>query len=72
MTSLDTTFGDANLDGVFDLTDLELVVQAGEYDDGIATNSGWASGDWDGDDDFTSDDLLAAFQQGSRRLSREP
>ena len=27
-------------------------------------NSGWAQGDWNGDGDFDSGDLVAAFQDG--------
>ena len=35
---------------------------AGEYEDGAAGNSGWATGDWNGDMDFDSSDFVAAFQ----------
>ncbi|MCA9166957.1 MAG: lamin tail domain-containing protein, partial [Planctomycetales bacterium] len=62
---LHTSFGDANLDGVFNSTDLILVFQAGEYEDGIADNSSWSSGDWDCDGEFTTADLVLAFQGGS-------
>ena len=61
---LKTTFGDANLDGVFNSTDLVLIFQQGEYEDGIEDNSSWADGDWDCDGDFTTSDLVAAFQAG--------
>jgi hypothetical protein len=59
-----TWYGDANLDGQFDSSDLIDVLAAGQYEDGIAENSGWATGDWDADRDFTSSDLLRAFQNG--------
>ena len=50
--SLHTTVGDSNLDGVFNSQDLVLVFTAGQYEDNVPGNSGWASGDWDGDGDF--------------------
>lgn len=62
---LKTSPGDANLDGVFDSTDLVLVFQSGKYEDGIARNATWAEGDWDCDGEFTTADLVAAFQSGA-------
>ncbi len=59
-----TWFGDANLDSVFDTTDLVTVFQAGEFEDAIAGNSTWSTGDFDGDADFGTSDLLKAFQDG--------
>jgi hypothetical protein len=59
-----TYFGDANLDGEFNSSDLVAVFEAGEYEDNLAGNSTWATGDWDGDGDFSSSDLVAAFQDG--------
>ena len=59
-----TYFGDANLDGVFDSSDMVRVFQAGEYQDDVASNSGWSEGDWDGDLDFTSQDFVVALQDG--------
>lgn len=56
--------GDSNLDGRFNSGDLVEVFQAGQYEDGIDGNSGWAEGDWDGDGDFTTSDLTKAFQDG--------
>ena len=38
------------------------VFVAGQYEDGIATNSSWSTGDWNADGDFTSGDRVAAFQ----------
>ena len=59
-----TWFGDANLDGQFDSGDLVEVFKAGQYEDGIAGNSTWATGDWNGDREFDTGDLVAAFQDG--------
>ncbi|MCA9169041.1 MAG: hypothetical protein KDB23_15310 [Planctomycetales bacterium] len=59
-----TWFGDANLDGEFNSSDLVQAFQSGEYEDGVAMNSGWAEGDWNGDADFDSGDLVFAFQDG--------
>ncbi len=56
--------GDANIDGVFNATDLVQVLQAGEYADQLAGNSTWADGDWNGDSEFNSLDLVAALQAG--------
>lgn len=61
---LQTTPGDANLDGVFNSSDLVAIFMAGQYEDQAKGNSGWAQGDWDCDGDFTSSDLLLAFQVG--------
>ena len=61
---LGTTVGDANLNGVFDSSDMVQVFQVGEYEDGIPGNSTWAEGDWDCDGDFTSSDMVLAFQRG--------
>ena len=62
---LDTNFGDANLDGYFNSTDLILVFQAGEYEDAITGNSTWAEGDWNADGEFNSNDMIVAFQAGA-------
>ncbi len=59
-----TFFGDANLDGEFNSSDLVNVLQTAEYEDEIALNSTWASGDWDGDLEFTTGDLVQALQSG--------
>ena len=59
-----TWFGDANLDGEFNSSDLVAVFQAGEYEDNDMHNSTWDTGDWDGNGDFESSDLIVAFQDG--------
>ena len=40
-------------------------MQAGQYEDSLAGNSTWATGDWDGDLEFLSSDFVLAFQSGS-------
>jgi hypothetical protein len=59
-----TYFGDANLDGLFDSHDLVQVLQAGQYEDGGAARSTWATGDWNGDLKFGTGDLVVALQSG--------
>ncbi|MCA9201368.1 MAG: hypothetical protein KDA87_27710, partial [Planctomycetales bacterium] len=63
-----TYYGDANLDGEFNSGDFVEVFTAGQYEDGIAGNSTWASGDWNGDGDFDSGDFVTAFQAGGYEL----
>jgi hypothetical protein len=62
---LGTQFGDANLNGEFDSSDLVQVLQAGEYEDEVSGNSTWADGDWNGDGDFNSADIVLAFSSGT-------
>ncbi len=52
--------GDANLDRLFDTTDLLLVFQAGTFE--TTRDAGWNEGDWDGDRRFGTGDLILAFQ----------
>ncbi|MCA9169040.1 MAG: hypothetical protein KDB23_15305, partial [Planctomycetales bacterium] len=59
-----TWFGDANLDGEYNSSDLVQVFQAGHYEDGVAMHSSWADGDWNGDGMFDTGDLVFAFQDG--------
>jgi hypothetical protein len=67
-----TYFGDANLDGEFNSSDMIAVFQAGQYEDANVGNSGWSSGDWDGDGDFTTGDMVAAFQDGGYEKGPRP
>jgi hypothetical protein len=75
---LGTSAGDANLDRVFNSTDLILVFQAGLYEDSTSGNAGWSTGDWNCDGDFDSGDLVTAFAAGrytsaaNRNVSLEP
>jgi hypothetical protein len=59
-----TYFGDANLDGEFNSSDLVAVLASGVYEDAIQGNGSWATGDWDGDGDVTSSDLVVALSDG--------
>ena len=59
-----TYFGDANLDGEFNSSDLVSVFEAGQYEDSLVANSNWSSGDWNADGEFSSGDLVVAFQDG--------
>lgn len=68
----DTTYGDSNLDRVFNSSDLIIVFQAAEYEDGLARNSTWTTGDWNGDREFDSGDIVFAFQTGGYRLNATP
>ena len=68
---LDTNFGDANLDGLFNTADFVAVLTAGKYEDGIPDNAGWADGDWDGDGDFNTNDLVIALQTGAYERAPE-
>jgi hypothetical protein len=67
---IDVPYGDANLDGRFDSSDLVAIFQAGEFEDGIAKNSSWNEGDWNADGDFTSADLIAAFVLGLKQANK--
>ena len=66
-SAMATWTGDSNYDGVFTSKDLIAVFQAGEFEDGVARNSGWADGDWNGDLEFDSSDFVFAFQTGGYR-----
>ena len=59
--------GDSNDDGIFDSSDLVRVLQAGEYEDAVDSNSTFDEGDWNGDGDFDSTDFIFAFQAGAYR-----
>jgi hypothetical protein len=62
-----TWYGDANLDGLFETDDLVQIFAAGQFEDQTYDNSIWPSGDFDGDRDFTTTDLVFAFQDGGYR-----
>ena len=65
-----TVFGDSNLDGVFNSTDLVAIFSAGEFEDDTVKNSTWADGDWNGDWEFTTSDLVLAFKEGGYTAER--
>jgi hypothetical protein len=58
----ETWFGDANLDGEFNTTDLIQVFAGGKYETGETAT--WGEGDFTGDMKFDSSDLVAAFPHG--------
>ena len=60
----ETSFGDANLDGRFDSTDLVLIFQKAKYEDDIPNNATWTDGDWNCDGEFDTQDFVVAFQSG--------
>ena len=64
---LNTTYGNVNLDGIFNSSDFVAVFAAGEYEDLLEDNSSWSSGDWNCDGDFTTRDLVFAFSFGGYR-----
>ena len=59
-----TWFGDADLNGEFNTSDLVSLFQAGQFEDAVPSNSTWETGDFDGDGDFGTSDLVSAFQGG--------
>ena len=61
---LGTSYGDANLDGIFNSSDLVKIFQVGEFEDDVDGNSTWSDGDWNCDGDFTTSDLVVAFRAG--------
>ena len=64
--------GDANLDGIFNSTDLVTILVTGEFEDGIPNNSTFREGDWDGDGDFTTSDFIFALQAGNYLRAARP
>jgi len=65
-----TWYGDANLDGLFNTSDLVTVFQAGLFES--TGDAGWGQGDWNGDSRFNSGDLVAAFQDGGFERGNRP
>jgi hypothetical protein len=62
---LSSVFGDSNLDGRFDSSDLVTVFIEGQFEDGILNNSGWQQGDWNCDGEFSTADLVFVFTKGT-------
>jgi hypothetical protein len=58
-------FGDSNLDGIFDSSDLVKVFQNGKYEDSTKGRAKWEDGDWNGDGNFDTADMVFVFQQAS-------
>lgn len=59
-----TSYGDSNLNGVFDSQDLVTIFRAGKFEDAVAYNSTWSEGDWNCDGDVTTRDFVWAFLAG--------
>ena len=68
---LATSFGDSNLDGIFNSSDLVQVFQNGKYENGLVGSAGWEDGDWNGDGVFSSNDLVLVFQEGGYVAARK-
>ena len=65
-------YGDSNLDGVFDSSDIVLVFKAGHYNDpNVDGVLSYCEGDWNGDGIFDSSDLVLAFQGGYESSARQ-
>ena len=65
-------FGDSDLNGLFSSSDFIFIFTAGEYEDGLAMNSTWITGDWNGDREFDSSDFVTAFQGGGFEMGARP
>jgi hypothetical protein len=63
-----TWFGDANLDGEFNTSDLINALAAGTYEADV--DAGWTSGDFDGSRRFNSGDLILALADGGYEAGR--
>ncbi len=60
--------GDADLNGVFDSSDIVRVFQAGKFETGESAS--FDQGDWNGDGVFDSTDIVVAFQAGRYGLEQ--
>ena len=56
----------------FNSADLVSVFSFGQYEDAMAGNSTWLTGDWNADGEFNSGDFVAAFEQGGYELGPKP
>ena len=63
-----TWYGDTNVDGVFDSTDVIQAFAAGKFEQDEAAR--WSDGDWNGDGRFNSSDMILAFQDGGYGMGR--
>ena len=59
-----TSYGDVNLDGSFNTSDLISIFQLGTFENPSKGKASWVSGDWNGDERFSTNDLILAFQGG--------
>ena len=65
-----TWYGDADLNGQFNSSDMVQVFASGKYETG--EDAGWAEGDWDGTGFFDSSDMVAAFVDGGYEKGPRP
>lgn len=66
-----TYWGDANVDGEFNSSDLIAVFQAGKFEN-EQNDARWSEGDWNGDRQFNSGDFVLAFSGGGYEIGRRP
>ena len=64
----ETTYGDANLDGVFNPSDVIMVLSAALYEKANAELATWETGDWDGDGRFDASDVILALARGNYQI----
>lgn len=69
LDGFNTYLGDANLDGEFNSCDLTTVFQAAKYE--LDEDAGWAEGDWTGDGQFDTADLVAHSKTAATKWGRE-
>ena len=69
---LGSVYGDSNLSGTFDSSDLVAVFRAAQYEDDVVGNSTWATGDWDGNGEFDSSDLVFVFEKATYTAAATP
>ncbi|MCA9198674.1 MAG: VCBS repeat-containing protein, partial [Planctomycetales bacterium] len=73
LTAFGTSYGDVDVNGVFDSADLVRLFQAGKYGDPAALGSTlYSEGDWNLDGRFDSSDLVLAFQFGNYTTDASP
>ena len=65
------TIGDVTHDGKFDPSDLTALFQAGTFEDSVDANADWSTGDWNGDQDFDSSDLVFALRYGRYEVNSQ-
>ena len=65
-----TWYGDADLNGEFNSSDMVQVFAAGKYETG--EDASWAAGDWDGSGFFDSSDMVTAFVDGGYEKGPRP
>jgi hypothetical protein len=65
-----TYFGDADLDGEFNSSDMVQVFVQGKYE--TLEAAGWEAGDWNGNNLFDSSDMVVAFVGGGYEKGPKP